>query len=256
MAENQYLQPFFEQLSQGTQVASQIRAAAQQQAQLDQANQQHKAEMALKTRQLDMQQGEHDRADKQQQFSNSLVVLKAGGQPLNAQGGTDQPVQLPTGSAPGATPGGTEMTSVPAPPGQTLSAGGQQFQVPTLDESSKAEIGRRIAMASSLDKEKLENEGVELPPEMAARWHMPAGTKILLDHATGLAKLDAEVHPKPVAPDKPKLGVHYEKDDKGNLSAFTEDPQSGEVKPAGRFPGVATTKDLGGGADGRRGRPE
>ena len=48
MAENQYLQPFFDSLSQGVQVAQSLRQAAQQHAEFEQQQQLAQSQQALR----------------------------------------------------------------------------------------------------------------------------------------------------------------------------------------------------------------
>lgn len=243
MAENPYLQPFFDSLSQGVQVAQHITSAAQQQQQLDTENALSQSRQAL---------AEQEQREREQ--STLADALRNGATPVDGSGNISVPNPSITSTmAPVTTDPNMNFTSplvhslmnangggsasVASDPGQTVTLGGRQVQMPSMQD----QLERTRALDEAKDmagRSPLTQEGSDMIGNMFA-----PGTLVDPAHMPGLAGIARAK----VAGDKPEKTTKFEKagfTDKGEPVSF--DPDQNKYVVGKPIAGMAAVSAPGG----------
>jgi hypothetical protein len=233
---NQYLQPFFDTLSQGVQVAEHLRQAALQQQQLDQARQAQEAAQAQRQQEIEQRNRQLDLSSQLQQAN----LIERGARPAQ-NGRVSMPMSTPTdtgGIVPGApafAPSGA--TSVPVDQGRTIAIGGQQYEIPNADELNQRNLSERLAQYN-IGKVPLSEEGSK-----ALGGVLPPGTLVDPEHMAGAGSMMRAYGAlnRPTA-ERP---LHFTQayDTHGNLTMIGTDPQTGEIVSQKTVKGVGTPRD-------------
>jgi hypothetical protein len=236
-----YMQGFYDSLAQGVQVAQHLQAAAQQQQQLDEEKRSHRASEEVAGRHAAVAEAAQRDAENQRDFTQALQLSNIGAttaapmgppasdgssaEPWSAGGEGSYQIPAPTPAGPTQAGGATPATA--AAPGMRITFRGQTYNLPSLDDRAKAELGRKVALDSAQEQAKLDHYGITLPTAITDEFQMQPGTKILPDHAAALAQIHDALHPKPAAPKE----LHFSEvtDDKGNVTNTGRDPFSGAV---------------------------
>lgn len=191
---NQYMQPWFDQLSQGVAVANSLRQAALQQQQLDQAKAQFQSEMDLRNREFGMQQ-QMERAS----------LIGQGAKPVDASGNTQEPMPQPNSlpmlpGQPVTDPNAQGTTNVPADAGRDITVGGSTLQVPTLVDKMNNEIAQQKAIEQQTMPTAGQIFGDELPPGADPNVPVPNAGQVLAGRAYGVGlRAQQQTGPKLVA---------------------------------------------------------
>lgn len=175
MAANQYMQPWFDTLSQGVQVAQQLRQAALQQQALEQAKQQFAAQQDLHEREFGLQQ----------QLAKSAAIQQ-GAKPVDPNANTSEP--MPELNPLSMVPGQPQFqdsgtTNVPADTGRTISVGGSTLQVPTLQDKLNQEIAQQQAIEKGTMPTAGQIFGNELAPGADPNVPVPNAGQVLAGRA-------------------------------------------------------------------------
>lgn len=224
MAANQYLQPFFDSLSQGVQVAQHIASAAQQAREFQQTQTLAQSQEALRQQEFDAQQ--------QQGLG---TALQNGAQPVSNTGQVPLSTPLPRPSATTDAAGGMTVdpgtanpqTSIAGDPNRQYQIGGQTLQAPTLQDQLDRETATR-----NIGRVPLTQAGSDMIGGM-----FPAGTPVDPAHMPGLAGV-ARAN---AAANKGEKPTKYEKagfTDKGEPISFN--PDTNEYTTGAPIPGAAT----------------
>jgi hypothetical protein len=230
MAENQYMQPFFDSLSQGVQVAQGLRQAALQQQELDLQKNRQADEASFRQQELDRQ----GRESGLRENLDRATLLQQGAKPVDAQGNVPTPTPAPLNDM-NAEPGqrftlnGTASTPLPTDPGRTMSIGGSPLQVPGIQDMLDQDLVRRKA-ESGIGKVPLTKEGSDMIGGM-----FPEGTPVSPEHMPGLAavaRANAINNKEP----KPRALQHTGFTTDGRPLSF--DPESGKTTAGDRIPGM------------------
>lgn len=137
MAANQYMQPWFDTLAQGVQVAQHLRQAAVQQKQLQQARQEFQQRQNLQNQEF----GLHQQLEKAR-------LVQAGATPVDAQGNVNLPGSTPSFGDPlGVAPlPSAPAASFAASPNRTVTIGTSAFELPSDDELTQDAADRQRAI--------------------------------------------------------------------------------------------------------------
>ena len=189
MADNQYLQPFFDSLSQGVQVAQHLKQAAMQQQENDRQNALAQSQQALREQEF--------RASQQGTLAD---MLRNGAQPVDSSGNISTPNPSIT-ATPGAmtadknmnftsptisaslNPSGGGTAQVPSDPNQTVNMGGRQVQMPSWSDQLQRTAQAKEATADAT-RVPITKEGADLIGNI-----FPVGTMVDPAHMPGLASL-------------------------------------------------------------------
>lgn len=227
---NQYLQPFFDTLSQGVQVAEHLRQAAQQQQALDEAKRSHMAEEQFQQQQL-----------QSQNQGRQISLLESGAHPVDGEGNiSGMPMQVPQNSigadgTPTYTMQQAPPVSVPANPGRTVGVNGQQYEVPTQQELAQTNLQNQLALKGGLQ----DVDRIPISDDTADKLGVPHGTKLSPEHLAGVGALAHWLNPPdPKAQADPTKTVRHDEnltDDKGNVThVVTYLDGHTETKPLGQ----------------------
>ncbi len=225
-AQADYLSPFLQALTQGTEMVARLRQAADQQQQLAEKQRQFDLDQQLRNREFDQKQAQND-------FTNRMALNQAGAQPV--QNGR---YTMPSPVGPGVI-GPVPDGSIPvAQTDQTVPWGGQQYRLPSPEEqlARKAEEAKTLANAKSFQ--------FSLPDAFADALGHPRGTTVTIEHPPTLGELaqmtNAAAPPAP--PKKANKQVSYRADDRGTVTPLIFDPETGTTTPGKRIAGIDKTK--------------
>lgn len=235
MAENQYMQPFFDTLSQGVQVAQSLRQSALQQQELDLQRQRQAADQ-------DLRQQEQNRLDQQTGLAANLDKAKligSGAKPVDDQGNVPYATPAPQNDM-SASPGqrftlnGTANTQLPADAGRTMNVAGSNLEVPGIQDLLNQDLAKKKA-DNAVGKVPLTKEGSDMIGGM-----FPEGTQIDPAHMPGLASV---ARANALNGKEPKTKSLQQKGftDKGEPITF--DPDSGETTVGKPIPGMQAKPD-------------
>ena len=222
----------------GINAARNLNAAYEQQQQLAEQNRAALATEAMRQQQLDQNSSRDQATQQHQTLADQLAVIGGGGQQVQ-NGAVQQPVapsQPSNGDTPLTAIAQSAMPSsvnVPAAPGRTVSVAGQQYQMPTQQESGDADLAQKVKVAQALQNVKGRvrlGESIATPLGFDPNMEVPVESVGSLSEAAERAK-------KP----GPKYQFHYETNDDGTVNAFRTD-DAGNVIKAGTFRGAAGTK--------------
>lgn len=239
MAENQYMQPFFDTLSQGVQVAQHLHQAALQQQQLDLERQRQGDEANFRQQELDRQNRD---AGLRENLDQANLIGK-GAKSVDDQGNVATPTPAPqntmnpsSASGMDVHPGlnytlnGVANTQLPADQGRTVSVGGRSLEVPGVQEMLDQDVAKRKADAT-VGKVPLTKEGSGMIGGMFAE-----GTPIDPAHMPGLASVARAnaLNNKPARTTRLEQKGFTEKGE-----PITFDPDTGETTVGKPIPGMA-----------------
>lgn len=215
MPANQYLQPFFDSLSQGVQVAQHLNQAAIQHQQLQEAQREFNARQALQ----------------QQEFGLSSQLDKAnlvgqGATPVDSSGNVNAPAPQPVqttnaAGVPSTTLANTgQSAAVPADASKpTVSVGGSTLEVPTLQDKLQQQISSQQQVEAATYPTAKQVFGDLLPngADPNLRFPINQAGSVLAGRAYGQAVRGEQQQPQD--PTKTITKQQIERDDKGNLTA-------------------------------------
>lgn len=222
MAENQYMQPFFDTLSQGVQVAQSLRQAAMQQQENDRQNQLAQSQQALREQEFNAQQQQ----SLGQMLQNGAKPVDAGGNvPTPQPTMSSAPAPLTADSNMNITGGGRQfsidptgggMADMPADPGQTVMAGGRQVQMPSWSDQLRRTAQAKEA-STDASRVPITQQGSDMIGGM-----FPAGTLVDPAHMPGLAGIARTAQSGKDSGGKVIQDSHLVNDDKGNQTMVTQ----------------------------------
>jgi hypothetical protein len=216
---NPYLQPFFDTLTQGVQVAQHLRQAALQQQELEQARRAQEAAEAQRQQEIDQRNRQLDLNSRLQQAS----LIESGARPVNSSGQVSVPMETPNpmaGILPGEsafTPAGT--TSVAADTGRVIPVNGQSYEIPNADELRQRSLQQRLD-EYNIGKAPLSEEG-----SRAIGGILPPGTMLDPAHLTNIGTI-VRANQQPA----PKYSYKDFTDDSGNVTRVVSDGQGNTVR--------------------------
>jgi hypothetical protein len=212
MPENQYMQPFFDSLSQGVQVAQHLTQAALQMRELQQQREAEQARQQLAQQEFQAQQ--------QQRLGQALTN---GAQPVRPDGtagpGAPRATQTmtpgdPNTAQPVTTFDQSNMQQFQADPARTYTVAGQQLQAPTIQE----QLDRQIASKKALE----DADRIPVSDKLADAAGLPRGTKVSPEHLAGLGAMAHWLNPPQQDNSPTVLHTQIIGDDKGNQTIVNQ----------------------------------
>jgi hypothetical protein len=210
MPANEYMQPFFDSLSQGVQVAQHLTQAALQMRELQQQRAAEQARQQLAQQEFQAQQ--------QQSLGQALA---GGAQPVR-NGNVSIPAPTPQVNAPTLQSTGgmsldfknTTPADVPADPSRTYTVAGQTLQAPSLQD----QLDRTIANKKALE----DADRIAISDKLADAAGLPRGSKVSPEHLAGLGAMAHWLNPPQQDNSPTVLHTQIIGDDKGNQTIVNQ----------------------------------
>jgi hypothetical protein len=212
---NEYMQPFFDTLTQGVQVAQHLTNAALQMRQLEQEKQAQQQRQQLAQQEFDAQQ--------QQSLGQQLT---AGATPVRPDGTAGAGVPRPTTTT---DPGTGQISTTfdqnnrqyfPADPSRTFTVAGHTLQAPTIQD----QLDRQVAGKKALE----DADRIPISDKLANAVGVPSGTKLSPEHMAGFGALARWLNPPPQ--DNSPTWQDFKDNDSGHVTRVWTDANGNVVK--------------------------